>query len=170
MPPRRGWFAGLDLQYLNPGDPDDRHVLILAEHPELHEVIEAGLDEIDVGGQPMNPRLHITIHEVVADQLWDGAPPDTWETAKRLTDLSYERHEIFHMIGSGVSSEIWHGMVKSEHYDHERFVAALAALPESWEEQRPPAPPPPKYRPLDTGNREARRAAERDHWRHRQGR
>lgn len=167
MPPRTGRFAGLDLALLDPGDPDERRLLIEAEHPELRDALEAGLDEIEIGGEPMSPHLHISIHEVVANQLWDHQPPETWETAQRLIDLGYDRHEIFHMLGSAVTVEMWQVMHDQEPYDHQRFVAALEALPDSWEEQRPPAPPPPQYRPREFPNRAARRAAERQHGRRR---
>lgn len=51
-----------ELSLLDPADPDERAILIRLAHPDLDEAIEAGLDEVDVGGEPMNPRLHLTIH------------------------------------------------------------------------------------------------------------
>jgi hypothetical protein len=39
-------------------DPDERRRLILAEHPELARAIDHERDEVVVGRQPINPRLH----------------------------------------------------------------------------------------------------------------
>jgi hypothetical protein len=133
-PPARGYFDGVDLSFLDPADRDDRHFLILAEHPDLHRAIEEGAEQVVVGGRPINPRLHLSLHEVVAAQLWDDDPPEVWETAKRLQRLGYERHDILHMLGSVVTHEIWWALKEEKPYDHDRYVRALDALPESWQE------------------------------------
>jgi hypothetical protein len=75
-PSQRGRFQGVDLSALDPSDPDDRHLLILAEHPELASAIHRNEDDVVIGGERMNPRLHITIHELVVNQLWDDDPPE----------------------------------------------------------------------------------------------
>jgi hypothetical protein len=62
-------MGDVDLSLLDPGEEGDRHFLILAEHPELQQAIEDDRDEIDLHGYVMSPRLHISVHEVVANQL-----------------------------------------------------------------------------------------------------
>lgn len=138
LPPGEGIVRGMDLANLDRKDADERHFLILAEHPELIEAIENDLDEIVLEGNVMSPRLHITMHEVVANQLWDNDPPETWETAARLRELGYPRHEILHMLGSVLAEEIWNMTTSRQVFDRTRFVEALAALPGSWERARPP--------------------------------
>ena len=64
-PRGQGLFGELDLALLDPADPDDRHLLILAEHEELARAIESDEEEVLIGGQPINPRLHMTIHGYV---------------------------------------------------------------------------------------------------------
>ena len=73
-----------DFPRLDPGDSDERRLLIEGEHPEYHAaLLDPGFDgEVD----GVNPRLHIGIHEVVANQLWDGDPPEAWHAAKRHAD------------------------------------------------------------------------------------
>jgi hypothetical protein len=93
-------------------------------------------DEIDLGDGPFNPRLHLALHEVVATQLWDNDPPEVWETALRLCDAGYERHEVLHMLCRPVSDHIWAALHEDEPYDRARHVAALRALPETWEQER----------------------------------
>ena len=117
-------------------DPDVRSVVIRHEHPEFEEALKAGRRELEGSEGPMNPRLHLTMHEVVATQLWDDSPPEVWDTAVRLRDAGYERHEILHMLASPVSDHIWGALHDQRPYDHERHVAALLALPGSWERER----------------------------------
>jgi Domain of unknown function (DUF1841) len=117
-------------------DPDVRSLMIRHEHPEFEEALKNGLDEIDVGDGPMNPRLHLAMHEIVATQLWDDSPSEVWATAVRLLDAGYERHEILHMLGRPVSDQVWAALHDERPYDHERHVAALRALPGSWEQDR----------------------------------
>ena len=52
-----------------PRDPDDRALPIRAAHPELDAAITDGRETAVVEGQEINPRLHLAIHEVVANQL-----------------------------------------------------------------------------------------------------
>jgi len=135
-PPGQGFFGEFELELLDPADPDERRVLILAEHPELADAIDDNRDEIDAAGQPLNPHLHITIHEIVANQLWVDDPPEVWQTAHRLLDAGYERHEILHMIGSALTGEIWTVLQEGRPADTTRYVRALKALPASWEARR----------------------------------
>lgn len=139
VPPRTGTFRGLQLEYLEPDDPDERRILIEAEHPEYADALEAD-EEVLVDGQPMNPTLHISMHEIVSNQIWDLDPPETWATAQRLTGLGYDRHEILHMLGRAVTTQVWRAMHDGQPFDLEGFVADLDALPESWEAERS-APP-----------------------------
>jgi Domain of unknown function (DUF1841). len=130
-PPRRGRFQGLDLSFLDPSDPDDRHFLILAEHPELARAIHRNEDEVVIDGERMNPRLHITIHELVVNQLWDDDPPEVWQTARRLLAAGYERHDVLHMLAAAAAQEVWHVIHEREPFERDRYVRALEALPAS---------------------------------------
>ena len=66
-PPARGRYEGIELECLDPADPDAHRILLEAEHP-LHRALWRGDDEVVVGGRPINPRLHIAMHEIVANQ------------------------------------------------------------------------------------------------------
>lgn len=153
MPPASGVMKDLDLSLLDPADEDDRHMFLLAEHPELWEAIEDDLDEIVLEGRDMSPRLHLSLHEVVANQIWQDDPPEMWITAQRLTDAGYDRHEVLHMLGSVVSVDIYNAMTGNAPFDPARTLRELAALPGSWHALQTPTHP----------NRAARRA----HVRHR---
>lgn len=130
--------AEVDAETLDTDDPDDRRAVIFADHPELADVIRAGLHEIELDGAPMSPRLHLAMHEVVLNQILDGDPPETSKTATRLRGLGYDRHEVLHMLASVVATELWDVLDTRKPSERTRLVAALDALPRSWERQRPP--------------------------------
>ena len=128
--------AALDLTFEQLSDPDVRSVVIRHEHPEFEEALKEGRREIEGSDGAMNPRLHLTMHEIVATQLWDESPSEVWDTAARPRDAGYERHEILHMLARPVSEQVWGALHDERPYDHERHVAALQALPGSWERER----------------------------------
>jgi hypothetical protein len=136
----------IDTELLDPEDPDDRALLIRAAHADLDAAIRAGHETAVVGGQEVNPRLHLAIHEVVAQQLIAGDPPEVWATAQRLRRLGYHRHEILHMLGGAMSGQLFEALQGGRPYDHAEHVVALDALPDSWERQRPNGPAPPASR------------------------
>jgi hypothetical protein len=150
IPPIEQPPAGLD-----PTDEDDRSLLLSAAHPGL----DSGEETLIVGGEEMNPRLHLLMHEIVAKQLVDLDPPEVWETAQRLRRLGYHRHEVLHMLGAAMTGEIWHAQHDQREYDREAHLAALAALPDSWERQRPGGPAPPASRAAHADDAKRRRKA-----------
>lgn len=154
-PRSSGEFNGIDLASLDPANPDERRILILAEHPDLAAAIDAGRSEIHIDGQTMSPAMHISMHEIVANQLWDEDPPEVWETAQRLIGAGYDRHEILHMLASVASAGVYAALVEARPHDLNKTRAALKALPESWERERAEIP---EQRHL---NRAERRAAQR---------
>ena len=124
-----------ELSLLDPEDPDERAILIRLAHPDLDKAIESGVEEIVVGGEPMNPRLHLAIHEVVATQVIDDDPPEAFATLQRLVQSGRDPHEALHMLGSVVSAQLWATMHERRPYAREEHVQALAALPGSWDAQ-----------------------------------
>lgn len=149
---RRAERAGWHLDLLDPLDPDERSMLIRLAHPDLDEAIERGRETVVVGGEPINPRLHLTLHEIVATQIVDSDPPEAFETARRLLGLGRDHHEVLHMLGFCMSNQIWAALHDRSAYDRDDYLGALAALPESFDSafDQPAA-----------GNRAARREAAR---------
>ncbi|MFF1820563.1 DUF1841 family protein [Kribbella sp. NPDC058245] len=114
-------FVGLD-----PDSEDERSLLIQGEHPEYQDALADPGFKGEVDGA--NPRLHIAIHEVVANQLWNNDPPEVWETARKLRDRGEDRHDILHAIGALVVEHIHAGLVGREHFDIDRYRAKLDQL------------------------------------------
>lgn len=129
--PYRGTRIG-DEGYpeLDAGDPDERRLLIIGEHPEYHDVLDDPFSEELVDGT--SPRAHVAIHEVVANQLWDGEPPEAWQAAQRLTAQGVERHNVLHALGSVVANHL-HSALSGVDVDLDAYRRDLDALgPEGW--------------------------------------
>jgi hypothetical protein len=146
-----------ETQWVDPNDADDRALLIAAAHPELDTEAETVL----VDGHEINPRLHLTIHEIVATQIVEDDPPEVWATAQRLRKLGYGCHEILHMLGAAMTPQLRGALHDQREYDLDEHSAALAALPESWEQARPGGPAPPAARAAHAVEAKKRRKAER---------
>lgn len=155
-PPASGEIDGIDLAMLDPSNEDERRILIESEHPEMRRALDDGRD-LHVGSEVINPRLHIAMHEIVANQIWADDPPEVWRTAERLLAGGRDRHEILHMLASVMSDQVWGSMTKGESFDMDRVRLELAALPESWEADRDTWPA------ERSRNRAQRRAEERRH-------
>ena len=121
-------------------DPDVRAVAIRADHPELDRALRNGEDELVVDGEPMSIRLHLTMHQVLANQLADDDPPEVYLTAQRLLASGYERHEVLHMLAATIAEQIHATLHAGEEYNPDRHLSALAALPGSWSGSAPNEP------------------------------
>src|SRR6266540_259660 len=100
-----------DFPALDPGDPDERRLLIEGEHPEYHAALADPTFDGEVDGA--SPRLHLVIHEIVANQLWDDDPPEAWQAAQRLRDAGADRHDILHQLGGVVATQV-HGVLTGQ--------------------------------------------------------
>jgi hypothetical protein len=129
-------LAELELTVEDLADPDLLSLVVEQQHPEFEQALEEDLDEIEVHGEWINPRLHLAMHEIVATQLWNDDPPEVWETATRLLQDGYDRHEILHMLASPVVGQVWGALHDELPYDRDLHLAALQALPGSWEKRR----------------------------------
>lgn len=131
VPLLTGKHRGRDLGQLDPSDPEDRRVLVSAEHPERGDATHAGLGVPTTDGGA-DRAAHLRLHEVVAAQLWEGSPPETWEAAQRLLDRGYERHQVLHMLMSAVDvarRNTQGGHSRDGSYDPAALRSALDELP-----------------------------------------
>ena len=98
-----GTVRGIDAEALSPANPDERRLLIEAEHADMFDALQ-GRREADISGTKVNPRLHVSMHEIVVNQLWDGNPFETWEAAQRLVAQGHDRHDVLHMLAEVASA------------------------------------------------------------------
>ena len=115
-----------DYPRLDPGDPAERRLLIEGEHPEYHAALaDPGFDgEID----GVNPRRHIAIHEVVANQLWEDDPAEAWRAAKQLHEAGMDRHDVLHQLASVVATYLHGALTDQRAVDPAAYRQALDAL------------------------------------------
>ncbi|MDN5933435.1 MAG: plasmid pRiA4b ORF-3 family protein, partial [Pseudonocardia sp.] len=111
---------------LDPSDPDERGMLIRAEHPEYADVLDD--PAADVAADGVNPRLHVAMHEIVANQLWDGDPPGVWPAAQRLLDTGMDRHDVLHALAEVASLHVHAALTRQQPFDAAAYAADLAAL------------------------------------------
>ena len=65
------------------------------------------------------------------------------------------------MLGAAMTPHLWEALQNQREYDLEAQRAALAALPDSWEQARPGGPAPPAARAAHAVDAKKRRKAER---------
>jgi hypothetical protein len=128
VPPGHGIYRGLDLELLDPGDEDECGFLIEALHPEFADALGRH-DDVIVDGEPVNPRLHVAMHQVVANQLLAGDPPETWPTVRRLAGMGYDWHNIMHMIASLVTEDVYQALIEHRQPDPAGYARRLMGLP-----------------------------------------
>ena len=139
MPPAHGTYRGLDLELLDPSDEDELTFLIEAQHTEFQDALRSD-EEMVLGGEPFSPRLHVTMHQIVANQLLADDPPQTWQTVQRLAGLGYDWHNITHMIAALVSDDLYHAMNEHRLFDPGDYARRLNELPGDWPPPQPPGP------------------------------
>ena len=110
---------------LDADSEDERRLLIQGEHPEYYEAAEDPTFEGEIDG--VNPRLHLAMHEIVTNQLWNNDPPEVWEAARRLRDDGHDRHDILHAIGGLVMGHV-QAALRHEQYDLDKYRAELDQL------------------------------------------
>ena len=136
VPPSHGIYQELDLELLDPGDEDERALLLEALHPEFADAPQ-GDDDVIIDGEPVNPRLHVAMHQVVANQLLGNDPPETWQTVQRLARRGYDWHNIMHMIASLVTEDVYGALKEHRQPDPAAYARRLNELPGDWP---PPEP------------------------------
>lgn len=96
----------------DPADEDQRELLIVAEHPQYRAVLGDPFSNELVDG--VNPRLHVVMHRIIANQLWDDTPPEVWQAAERLLAAGHDRHDVLHALAYELSHEL-HPALTGEH-------------------------------------------------------
>jgi hypothetical protein len=86
-------------------------------------------DAMEPGRFIADPTSLITLNLSTAD-LADPDGDGSQAASRRLW------HEILHMLGQPMSDQIWAALHEDRPYDLARHVAALRALPGSWELER----------------------------------
>ncbi|RMG43069.1 MAG: DUF1841 family protein [Acidobacteria bacterium] len=118
---RRLWSRRDDREALRPGE---RRLLELLEaHPEYRPFWEGA--EPDEGE---NPFLHITLHDMIEQQVDTGEPPEAAEALARLTAAGVDRHEAVHTLLRVFVRELSAMLETKGAFDRDRYRARLDRL------------------------------------------
>jgi hypothetical protein len=139
MPSGHGRYQGLDLELLDPADEDQLMLLLEARHAEMGDAIRSD-EEAVVDGEAFNPRLHLAMHKIVANQLLADDPAETWQTVQRLAELGYDWHNIMHIIARLLSDDLYSALSESREFDPADYARRLADLPGDWPPPQTPEP------------------------------
>lgn len=123
---------------LDPADEDDRAELIRLAHPELSAAIDAGEGAVVIGSEAVNPRLHLLMHQLVADRLLHDDPPEDWLAFDALLERGVDAHEVQHAVGRRLVEELVaesgppsapapHALARGDRRSRERRKAQRAA-------------------------------------------
>jgi hypothetical protein len=139
MPAGHGSYRGLDLDLLDAADEDQLMLLLEGRHVELGNAIRSD-EEAVIDGEPFNARLHLAMHQIVANQLLADDPPETWQTVQRLAGLGYDWHNIMHMIARVISDDLHGALNERREFDPADYARRLADLPGDWPPPQPREP------------------------------
>ena len=108
-------------------DEDAVLVEALREHPEYYRVWDQAdeLSDEELIQDGVNPVLHVTIHQIVENQLAAKDLPVVHETLERLMRSGLSRHVAIHAIGSVLCEEIWEILDQDHPFDEERYERGL---------------------------------------------
>jgi hypothetical protein len=106
---------------LDPGDPDQRRLLVIGEHPEFQESLAE--DELDE-----ETFLAVAAHTAVVDQLWDNEPSEVWQAAQRLTGTGLERREVLDTLAGVLANHLEPGDGEGLEFDIDDYLADLEEL------------------------------------------
>ena len=108
--------------------------IAIGDHPEWKRDYENGTlpDEIiGADGQPMSPRMHLSIHVIVERQLAADDPQGVVAVAEELSRLGISHHDIRHEIGRAVANQIW-GIQQGEGgFDEDEYFSDLKEIVDS---------------------------------------
>ena len=139
MPSGHGTYRGHELELLDPSDEDELMLLLEARHAKLADALDSD-EEMTIDGEPFNPRLHLAMHQIVANQLLADDPPTTWQTVQRLAGMGYDWHNIMHMIARLISEDVYRALNERKQLDKADYVRRLDQLPGDWPPPQPAEP------------------------------
>lgn len=99
-------------------------------HPEYSD-LWARLDRVadeEIERDGTNPILHITIHQIIENQLALAQPPEVVKTMERLLKRGKNRHEVVHEIGSVFTQELFDILKYNLPFNQPRYIRNLRRL------------------------------------------
>jgi hypothetical protein len=112
---------------------DDRVIAdLLLMHPEFDPIWND--PEVDptkpreIGGEIVNPFVHIALHLIVGKQIRQGAPSQSKKAYLHLVERGENDHGALHLIMGWYGKLYFESVRRSDSFDEARYVQGLAAL------------------------------------------
>lgn len=105
---------------------------VIAIHPEYHEVLEAGGENLERewhgdDGQS-NPFLHMGMHLAIREQSATDRPAGTAEIHRKLCARLGDRHGAEHLMMECLAAELWRAQQNGLPPDESDYLEALRRL------------------------------------------
>lgn len=111
-----------ELTDLDPGDPEQRRLLVIGAHPEYHESLAA--EEFDGADG-----LRLALETSIVDQLWDDEPAEVWTAAQNLLRQDLSRADVLDRLVTVLEGQLTETEEDDQlDYDLDAYRAALAEI------------------------------------------
>lgn len=111
-----------ELTDLDPGDPEQRRLLVIGAHPEYHESLAA--EEFDGADG-----LRLALETSIVDQLWDDEPAEVWTAAQNLLRQDLSRDDVLDRLVTVLEGQLTETEEEDQlDYDLDAYRAALAEI------------------------------------------
>lgn len=112
---------------------DDRVIAdLLRMHPEFDPIWnDPGVDPTrpqEIGGEIVNPFVHIALHLIVGKQIRQGSPSQSKKAYLHLVERGENDHGALHLIMGWYGKLYFESVRRSDSFDEARYVQGLAAL------------------------------------------
>ena len=101
---------------------------IMIEHEQYHDQFEIANMFYDYdydAGSKTNPFLHITLHQVIQDQLEQREPIEALQFYNSMRRHKVSRHEAIHCIAAILSFLFYDLSARKEEFDNEKYRSLL---------------------------------------------
>lgn len=110
---------GEETLAFDPNDADELALLVVGEHPELHDVLDDDSEDAE------EVREFLALKVAVVDQLWRDEPAETWEAASFLRAQGQERDEVLAALVEVLMGQLLLTTGDELKFDPDRYVEAL---------------------------------------------
>lgn len=107
---------------------EKRLLPIIQEHQEYREYFEnedfldGSEDQMEEG---INPFLHISLHQMVEDQLNSKTPVEAARLYEYIEKQGYSRHDAIHVVIMVLIHMIYNAIEKNSSFDEKRYIRLL---------------------------------------------
>lgn len=115
---------------------DEAMERVLNYHPDLKRLARAGRlpeEMTDPSGNVWSPRMHLTVHVIIEQQLANDAPSGIVALANRLEqEKKLNWHDVRHVLAAAMSEQLWYMQKELCPCDEQRYFLDIERLYQEW--------------------------------------